>query len=117
MHIDGYLIPVHEDKQGEYLAMAQWFDKAMIELGALEVCEAWETDIQDGKRTDFRRAVAAEAGEKIVFSWIIWPDKATAEAAHDAIHEDERFKAMTDIPFDGTRMVFGSFAPLLHLKA
>lgn len=117
MHIDGYVIPVPEAKKDEFRAMADWFDKAMMELGALQVVEGWETDVKDGARTDFRRAVAAEPGEKIVCSWIIWPDKATAEAAHDAVQEDERFKAMTDIPFDGRRMIFGSFEPLVYLKA
>lgn len=116
MHIDGYLIPVREEKKDAYLDLAKWFDEAMMELGALEIFECWETEIKDGTRTDFRRAVAAEAGEKIVFSWIIWPDKATAEAAHEAIHEDERFKDMSDIPFDGKRMVFGSFAPIVALR-
>ena len=50
-----------------------------------------------------------------MFSWIVWPDKATADAAHDAVHNDERFKAMTAMPFDGRRMIFGSFEPLLSL--
>lgn len=117
MHIDGYLIPVHEDKKQAYIDLAQWFDEAMMELGALEIVECWETDIKDGQRTDFRKAVAAEPGEKIVMSWIIWPDKATAEAAQEKIHEDERFKTMTDIPFDGKRMVIGSFAPVVTLRA
>ena len=56
------------------------------------------------------------SGEKIVFSWILWPDKATADAAQDAIHEDERFKAMADVPFDGRRMIFGSFEPIVNLR-
>lgn len=115
MHIQGFVIPVHEEKREAYLEMANWFDEAMIELGALQVVEGWETEVPDGKRTDLRKAVAAEPGEKIVFSWIVWPDEATAEAAHDAIHEDERFKAMTDIPFDGRRMIFGSFEPVVKL--
>jgi uncharacterized protein YbaA (DUF1428 family) len=115
MHIDGYVIPVPEGKRQAYLEMAQWFDRAMIEFGALEVVEGWEKDVPEGKRTDLRKAVQAGDGEKIVFSWIVWPDKATADAAHDRIHEDERFIAMTDIPFDGKRMIFGSFEPLLTL--
>lgn len=117
MHIDGYVIPVSETKRAAYLEMAEWFDQAMIDLGALEVVEGWEKDVPDGKRTDLRKAVAAEPGEKIVFSWIVWPDKETADAAHEAIHEDERFKAMTDIPFDGKRMIFGSFEPIVNLRS
>jgi len=116
MHIDGYVIPVPADRKQDYLALAEWFDAAMIDLGALEVVECWETVIPEGTRTDFRKAVQAEPGEKIVFSWLVWPDQATAEAAHEAIHEDERFKALSDIPFDGRRMILGSFEPLLSLR-
>ena len=116
MHLDGYVIPVPEAKRADYLAMAQWFDQAMVDLGAIEVIEAWETEVPEGKRTDYRKAVLAEPGEKILFAFILWPDKATAEAAHHAIHEDERFKAMTEMPFDGRRMIFGSFEPIVHLR-
>ncbi len=117
MHIDGFLIPVPEDKKQAYLDLAQWFDEEMMKLGAIEIVEAWESDIKDGQHTDFRRAVAAEPGEKIVFSWIIWPDKPTAEAAHKAIMEDERMKDMASVPFDGRRMVFGSFTDIVNLRA
>lgn len=117
MHIDSYVIPVPLSKKAEYLALAQWFDQAMVDLGAIEVMECWEKDIPIGKRTDFRKAVQAEEGEKILLSWIIWPDKATADAAHDQIHEDERFAAMNNIPFDGKRMILGHFEPILHLRS
>lgn len=116
MQIDGYVIPVPEGNEAAYRELAEWFDQAMIDLGAIEVFEGWELDVADGKRTDFRKAVAAEPGEKIVFSWILWPDKDTADKAHDAIHEDERFKAMTDFPFDGGRMIVGSFTPIVSLR-
>lgn len=116
MQIDGYVLAVHETNKDEYLALASWFDQAMIDHGAIEVFEGWELDVPDGTVTDFRRAVAAKQGEKIVFSWILWPDKQTADKAHDAIHEDERFRAMTSFPFDGKRMIVGSFTPLLGLR-
>mgnify|MGYP001557012952 FL=1 len=116
MHLDGFVIPVPDEKRQAYLEMAEWFDQAMIDLGAIEVIEGWETEVPEGKRTDFRKAVQAEPGEKIVFSFILWPDKQTADAAHDAIHEDERFRAMTEMPFDGQRMIFGSFEPILNLR-
>lgn len=115
MHIDGYVVPVPEGKKQAYLEMAQWYDGRMIELGALEVMEGWEVDVPEGQRTDLRKAVLAEDGERIVFAWIVWPDKATAAAAHERIHQDERLLALTDIPFDGKRMIMGAFEPLLRL--
>ena len=115
MYIDGYVIPVRDENREAYRELAEWFDTLMIEFGALEVVEAWELDVPDGKRTDFRKAVLAEAGEKIVLSWIVWPDKATADAAHERVHEEPRFQQLQDLPFDGRRMIRGAFAPLLTL--
>ncbi len=116
MFVQAFVIPVEEARKQDYLAMAEWFDKAMVELGALEVMECWQRDIPEGKRTDFRKAVLAEEDECILLSWLIWPDEETANAAHEAIHEDERFKTMTDIPFDGRRMILGSFEPIVRLR-
>ncbi len=115
MYIDGYVIPVREEDRDAYLDLADWFDTKMVEFGAIEVVEAWELDVPDGKRTDFRKAVMAEAGEKIVLSWILWPDKATADAAHDRVHEEPRFLELENLPFDGRRMIRGAFSPLLTL--
>lgn len=113
MFIDGYVIPVPEEKKEAYRELAEWFDTLMVEFGAIEVVEGWELDVPDGKRTDFRKAVTAEPGEKIVFSWMIWPDKATADAAHDKVHDEPRFQQMTEFPFDGRRMIVGHFEPLV----
>jgi uncharacterized protein YbaA (DUF1428 family) len=115
MYIDGYVIPVREEDRDAYRELAEWFDGLMIEFGAIEVIEAWELDVPDGKRTDFRKAVLAKPGEKIVLSWILWPDKATADAAHDRVHEEPRFQQLESLPFDGRRMIRGAFEPLLTL--
>ena len=60
-------------------------------------------------------AVKAEDGERIVFSWVTWPDKATADASHDKMMADPRMEENfgaadgSDMPFDGKRMIFGGF--------
>ncbi len=68
----------------------------------------------DGTETDFRRAVQIAEGEKVVFSWVIFPDKATADASHETMMADERMKAFSgEMPFDGKRMIYGAFEPLV----
>ena len=42
-----------------------------------------------GQVTDFYRAVKAEDGETVVFSFIEWPDKATRDEAWGKIMADE----------------------------
>ena len=56
----------------------------------------------------------AEAGETVVFSWIEYPSKAARDAAHAKMMADPRMHAMGDqMPFDGRRMIFGGFEPIL----
>src|SRR5687768_2963568 len=73
MYVQGFIVPVPADKQDAYREMAEKFWPIARDLGAIEHVEAWEGDVADGKQTDFRRAVALEDGEKVVFSWVIWP--------------------------------------------
>lgn len=114
MYINGFLIPVPGDKKAEYQDIAERFWDIARDYGALEQVEAWEADVPDGKLTDFRRSVNLEEGEKVVFSWVIWPDKATADASQDKMMADERMKDFgEEMPFDGKRMVFGGFEPLV----
>jgi uncharacterized protein YbaA (DUF1428 family) len=56
--------------------------------------------------------VKAQADEKVVFSWIEWPSKAARDQGWEKAMADPRMK-MTGMPFDGQRMIYGGFAPLL----
>ena len=66
-----------------------------------------------GEQSDYRRAVKALPGEKIVFSWVVWPDRKTGAAAHKGMWDDPRMKDMGKMPFDGKRMIMGGFEPIL----
>jgi uncharacterized protein YbaA (DUF1428 family) len=112
MYICGLVIPVPEDKMEAYRAWARNGAEIFRKHGCLEIVESWEDHVPDGKQTDFRRAVAAKAGEKIVFSWQIWPDKERLDAAEARMHEDGSLEVEGEIPFDATRLILGCFQPL-----
>ncbi len=112
MYINGYVVAVPEGNKAAYQAVAEKFTEIARDYGVLEVVENWEVSIPDGEQTDFRKAVKAEPGEKIVFSWVIWPDQETAKPGHQRMWEDDRMKDFGDMPFDGKRMIFGDFEPL-----
>lgn len=78
----------------------------------------------NGKLTDFRKAVQASDDETVVFSWIEWPDKETRDAAYVTMTDwmnnpekaDQRMNPEKNpMPFDGKRLIYGGFTPLVEL--
>ena len=116
--IDGYVIPVLESRREDYARMAGAAAHVFIEHGALHVIESWGVDVPPGEVTDFRRAVAAEEGEGVVFSLIVWPDRATRDAGHKAVFEDPRIAETIDMSvFNSKRMIMGGFEEILSMRA
>ena len=114
MYIQGFIVPVPGDKQDAYKDVAEKFWPIVHDNGAIEHVECWEADVADGKQTDFRRAVKIADGEKVVFAWVAWPDKATADASNEKMMSDPRMEEFGDeMPFDGKRMFWGGFKPLV----
>ena len=117
-YVSGYLIPVPDDKRDAYVDCARKAWEIFRDYGTIEVMEAWGDDVPEGKRTDFRRAVDLQAGETVVFSWMLWPDRATCKTCEASMETDPRWQEIgADMPFDGTRMIWGSFAPVFHERA
>ena len=112
-YIDGFVAPVRAENKQAYLDMAAKAAPMFKEHGATRVVECWGDDVPDGKITDFKGAVKAEPGEVVVFSWIVWPDKATRDAGWEKVMADERMKPPAEMPFDGKRMFWGGFEPIV----
>ena len=108
-YTDGFVVPVPESKKDDYQALASKMAKVFRQHGAIRVVEAISDDVPKGEVTDFYRAVKAEDGEKVVFSFIEWPDKATRDTAWEKIMSDESLKPEGDMPFSGQRMFWGGF--------
>jgi uncharacterized protein YbaA (DUF1428 family) len=115
MYVSGLVIPVPQDQMAAYRRWAENGARIFKEYGCLEIVECWEDFVPDGKQTDFRRAVAAQPGEKIVFTWQIWPDKESFFAAEAKLHEDARLDAAGAPPFDAKRLILGCFAPIFTM--
>jgi uncharacterized protein YbaA (DUF1428 family) len=112
-YVDGSVLPVPVAKKDAYQAMATKMATVFKEFGAIRVMDAWGDDVPDGKVTDFKGAVKATGEEAVVYSWIEWPSKQARDDAWKKVMQDPRMKAMGDMPFDGKRMIYGGFAPLL----
>jgi len=109
--LDISVIAVPTDKKDAYLEHCLIADALLKEAGALSVTETWGADIPDGKITDFKKAVQAEANETVAVGWIVWADKATRDAGWEKFMQDDRMTKL-DPPFDGKRMIYGGFETL-----
>ncbi len=112
MYIAGLVIPVPEEKLEAHRQWAENCAAIFKRYGCLDVVQAWEDFVVDGKQTGFRRAVAAAPGEKIVFAWQIWPDKESLDAAEIRMHEHGVLDAAGAFPFDARRLILGCFRPI-----
>ena len=119
-YIDGFVIAVPKANKQKFIDHANLGDSFFMDLGATRILECWEDDVPNGKVTDFRRAVQAKDDEAVVFSWVEWPDKATRDAGMskmmDSMNTDPRMNPEKNpMPYDGQRMIFGGFAPVVTL--
>lgn len=115
-YIDGFVIAVPVANKADYLQMAKASAPIFHDLGASRMVECWGEDVPHGTMTDFHGAVQAKPDEAIVFSWIAYPDKPTRDAAQSRIMDDRRFAALGEMPFDGERMIFAGFVPVVALS-
>ena len=119
-YIDGFVLAVPTANKQKFVEHARRIDTIFTDLGAKRVVECWADDIPEGKITDFGKAVQATADESVVFSWIEWPDKETRDAAMKTMMSDDFKDERMDMeknpmPFDGSRLIFGGFKPVVEL--
>jgi uncharacterized protein YbaA (DUF1428 family) len=111
-YVDGVLVPVPVGNKDAYRDFAAKAAAVMKDYGATRVVDAWGEDVPDGKVTDFKGAVKAGGDEKVVYSWIEWPSKQARDEAWKKVMADPRMQAAS-MPYDGKRMVYGGFAPIV----
>ncbi len=116
-YIDGFVVPVPAGKLEAYRELAQKMAGVFRGYGALRDSEAVDDDVRQGQVTDFYRAVKAEGGERIVFAFLEWPDKATRDEAWKKLMADESMKPKGEMPFVGQRMFWGGFEPIVDSVA
>ena len=114
-YFEGFVVPVPEGNRDVYKKTATDFSTLVREFGVRRQVEAWDSDVPEGKVTDFRKAVDAKADEKVVFSWFEYPDKATRDSANEKFRSDPRMEELgKNMPFDGKRMIVGGFDAIVE---
>ena len=113
-YVEGFVVAVPAANKDAYYDMAKKAAPLFKEFGVDRFVECWEDDVPEGTVTDFRRAVQAKEDEKVVFSWLEYPSKEARMSASEKMMSDPRMKEMAEtMCFDGKRMIFGGFVPIL----
>ena len=114
-YVDGYIVPVPDGNKEAYRTLAAKCSQVFLDHGATRVVEAWSDDVPDGKVTDYSRAAHKKDDEAVVYSWIEWPSKEARTSGWEKSMADERMKHEHETsPFDGQRMVYGGFEPIVE---
>ena len=119
-YVDGYVLPVPNDKLDAYREMAAEGGKLWIKHGALEYFEGVGDDMEPdmGGMTMRTFPQIAETGddESVVFSFIVYEsrehrDEVNAKVMEDPAMDPENFDE--EMPNDPERMAYGGFRSLV----
>ena len=112
-YIDGFVLAVPTANKEAYIKHAKDCVPIFKKYGALRCVENWGVDIPEGENTSFPMAVKLKEGETVLFSWMVWPSKEVRDKGMEEAVKDPFFADNPDMPFDGSRMIFGSFETIL----
>ena len=116
-YVDGFVLPVPKKNVEAYRKIAQKAGKIWKEYGALDYWECVADDVKPGKWTSFPQSVKLKPNETVVFSWIVYKSRAQRDKINKKIMSDPRIAGMgNDMPFDGKRMIYGGFKPIVQIK-
>ena len=116
-YVSGVVIAVPAANKAAYAKHAAAAAPLFKEFGATRLVETWADDVPDGKVTDFKGAVKAKPDEVVVFSWMEFPSREVHGEAMGKMMSDPRMHELGDLPFDGKRMIFGGFDPMVDEHA
>ena len=117
-YVDGSVLPVPRQNLAAYRRMARKAGKVWREHGALDYREWVADDVAPGKHTSFPQSVKLKEGEVVVFAYIVYTSRAQRDRVNAAVMKDPRLAAMMNpekMPFDGKRMFWGGFKPLVQV--
>jgi len=117
-YVDGFVLPVPKKNLAAYRRMAQKAGRIWREYGATEYIECVADDVKPGKWTSFPQSVKLKPNEVVVFSYIVYKSRKQRDSINSKVMKDKRLAAFMDpkkLPFDGKRMFWGGFKPIVAL--
>ena len=116
-YVDSFVLPVPKKNLDAYRKMARKAGKVWMKHGALQYVECVADDVQPGKRTSFPQSVKLKADEVVVFSYAVYKSRKHRDQVVGKVMKDPFMTDMEakDMPFDGKRMFWGGFKPIVSL--
>lgn len=114
-YVDGFVAAVPTANRAKFKKHAEISAEIFKDAGALKIVECWGDDVPDGEVTSFPMAVKCKENETVVFSWVLWPDRAARDAGMKRVAADPRMAPdVNPMPFDGKRLIFGGFEMIVE---
>lgn len=117
-YVDGFVLPVPRKNIDTYKKWAKVAAKVWQDHGAIDYVECMADDVKSGKVTSFPQSVKLKKGEVVFFSWITYKSKSQRDRIMKKVMSDPRmapFMNEDEMPFDGMRMFWGGFKPVVSL--
>jgi uncharacterized protein YbaA (DUF1428 family) len=120
-YIDGFVFPIPRVYLNEYKKAAEKVAEIWKEYGAISYFEFVGDDLSLKGTKSFIETVDAKEDEEIVFGWVVFPSKEIRDIANKKVSTDPRMTKIVapltnpnKLIFDGSRMVYGGFKPLVQ---
>ena len=115
-YIDGFVFPIPSAQLDQYRRLAEAVARIWKEHGALEYREFVGDDLHREGTRPFPSTLEVTADEVVVFGWITFPSREVRDLANEKVAVDPRVEelmATAGVDFDGNRMAYGGFRPLV----
>ncbi|WP_227356594.1 DUF1428 domain-containing protein [Haladaptatus salinisoli] len=119
-YVDGFVIPIPNDKLEAYREIADEAGELWIKHGALEYFEGvgddMEPDMGDMQVRTFPQLAEVGDDETVAFSFIVFEshehrDEVNAKVMEDPAMDSDNFDE--EMPFDSERMAYGGFRSIV----
>lgn len=116
-YVDGFVLVVPKARLDDYKAMATEAGRVWKEYGALDYKECAADDMNADFGVPFPQLASAKDDEVVIFSYIVYKDRAQRDEVNKKVMADERLsegcKKYGDV-FDMKRMAYGGFQTIVE---
>ncbi|KTD61716.1 DUF1428 domain-containing protein [Legionella spiritensis] len=117
-YVDGFVIPIPQDKLPQYRSMAEAAGKIWMEHGALAFRECVAEDTTAHEMIAFPKLAHAKDDETVLFSYIVFKSRQHRDEVNKKVMDDPRIKencGQHGSWFDCKRMAYGGFDVLVDM--